>query len=101
MNSLPSFNLERKHERTLSPHTGQQALGSLLIFSILESLFARDAFADNVKPLVNKWVADMDALGHDVKDQKISQIIWQQKMEELYSQVNLTELLKLISIQRY
>jgi hypothetical protein len=86
---------------TLSRRTlGKQALGSVLTFSILESLFARDAFADNVKPLVNKWVADLDALGQDVKGQKISQIIWQQKMEELYSQVNLPELLKLVNFEK-
>lgn len=78
----------------------QQTLGSVLTFSILESLFQHDAFGDSVKPLVNKWVTDLDALGQDVKGQKVSQIVWQQKMEELFAQVDLNELLKLVDFEK-
>lgn len=86
---------------TLSRRTlCKQTLGSVLTFSILESLFQHDAFGDNVKPLVNKWVADLDALGREVKDQKVSQIIWQQKIEELFAQVNLNELLQLVDFEK-
>ena len=78
----------------------QQTLGSVLTFSILESLFQNDAFGENVKPLVHKWVADLDALGREVKGQKVSQIIWQQKIEELFAQVNLNELLQLVDFEK-
>ena len=61
----------------------QQTLGTALTYSLLESLWQTEAFGSDVAPLVHKWVADVDALGREVKGQKVSQIIWQQKMEDL------------------
>ena len=88
--------METISRRTLCRNT----LGSILTFSLLESLFRNDAFGDDVKPLVNKWVADLDALGREVKEQKVSQIIWQQKMEELFATVDLSELLRLVDFEK-
>ena len=78
----------------------KQSLGSLLTFSLLESLWQAEAFGAEVKPLVSKWVADVDALGREVKDQKVSQIVWQQKVEDLFAQVNLDDLLKLVDFEK-
>ena len=75
-------------------------LGSMLTFTLLESLFQHDAFGDEVKPLINKWVSDLDALGRDVKGQNISQILWQQKVEELFARVELNELLRLVDFDK-
>ena len=84
--------MEQVSRRTLC----KQTLGSVLTFSLLESLFQADAFGREVKPLITRWVADLDALGRDVKDQKVPQIIWQHKVEELFAQVDLSELLRLV-----
>jgi len=73
-----------------------QTLGSLLTFSLLETLFRHNAFAEEIKPLAAKWLADVNALSGEVKDQKISQTDWQDKIEELFAKVNLPELLKFI-----
>ena len=78
----------------------KQALGSLLTFSLFDTLFARDAFADAVKPITVRWLADVNALGHEVKDQKIKQLEWQKKIEELYAQVDLADLLKFIDFEK-
>ena len=43
----------------------QDVLGSLLTFSLLETLFSRDALADEVKPLAAAWLAKLDAMGRD------------------------------------
>lgn len=75
-------------------------LGSMLTFTLLESLFQHDAFGDEVKPLINKWVSDLDALGRDVKGQNISQILWQQKVEELFARVELSEVLRLVDFDK-
>lgn len=79
---------------------GRNALGSIITFSLLESLFQHDAFGDEMKPLVHKWVADLDELGRDVKGQKVSQILWQQQVEELFAKVDLDELLKLVDFEK-
>jgi len=78
----------------------QQALGSLLTFSLLETLLERDAFADPVKPLVTRWVADVNDLGVELKHGRLSQLEWQQLVEQLFSNVELPELLKLIDFEK-
>lgn len=78
----------------------RNSLGAILTFSVLESLCQVDAFGGEVRPLIHNWVSDLDALGRDVKGQKIPQIIWQHKVEELFAQVQLTELLKLVDFEK-
>ncbi len=77
-----------------------QGIGSLLTFSLLETLFQHDLWADEIKPLTGRWLADVNQLGQDLKDQKIKQLVWQQKVEELFAQVDLDDLLKLIDFER-
>jgi len=78
----------------------QQALSSVLTFSLLETLFRHDLFADEVKPLTARWIADVNSLGLELKGQKLEQIEWQKKIEELMTQVDLADLLKLIDFDR-
>ena len=78
----------------------RDALGSLLTFSLLETLFECNAFADKVQPITARWLSDVNQLGFDLKDKKVSQIDWQDKLEELFEQVNLEELLKLIDFDK-
>ena len=76
----------------------QQALGSLLTYSLLETLFALDAFASEVRPRTVEWLAGVNALGQDVQGQKLPQVEWQSQIESLFSHVNLPDLLKLIDV---
>ncbi|MES2790875.1 MAG: hypothetical protein V4719_14780 [Planctomycetota bacterium] len=78
----------------------QQALGSLLTFTLLDTLLQRDAFADSVKPLTVKWLADVNQLGNDLKDEKLKQLEWQKKVKELFSQVDLPDLLQLVDFEK-
>ncbi len=78
----------------------KQALGSMLTYSLLETLCQHDAFADEVRPITIKWLGDLNQLGLDAKQQRISQVAWQEKTEELFKQVELQELLKLIDFDR-
>lgn len=78
----------------------KQTLGSLLTFSLLESLYQLDAFGDEVKPVVNRWVKGVAELGKDLKDQKLKQVDWQKKVEELYAVVDLPDILRLIDFDK-
>lgn len=78
----------------------QQALGSLLTFSLVETLFQRDAFAAAVKPITVKWLNDVNQLGTDLKDEKLKQLEWQKKIKELFAQVDLPELLKFVDFDK-
>ena len=68
-----------------------QALGSLLTFSLLETLCRYDLFADEIRPNAIRWLADVNQLGNDLKGQKLEQLAWQKKVEELLPQVDLPE----------
>jgi hypothetical protein len=77
-----------------------QTLGSLLTFSLLETLCRYDLFADEIRPNAIRWLADVNQLGADLKGQKLEQLAWQKKVEELLPQVDMTALLELIDFER-
>jgi len=78
----------------------QQLLGSLMTYGLIETLFHRDLFADTVKPVIHKWMADLNDLCRSLKDHKLKDIEFQAKLEELYKKVDLTELLGLLELDR-
>lgn len=78
----------------------QQALGSLLTVSLLETLMQCDALADEIKPATVKWFQDVNQLGWDVKGQKIKELDWQKKIEELFAKVELDDVLRLIDFEK-
>lgn len=77
-----------------------QALGSLLTFSLLETLCRYDLFAADIRPDAIRWLADVNQLGQDLKDQELDQVVWQQKVEELLPTVDMQSLLELIDFDR-
>lgn len=76
-------------------------LGSLAAYGLLETLFQHDAFAESVKPVINKWMTELNDLSKQLKaDQKLKDLDFQKKLEELYKKVELPELLKLLDLDR-
>src|SRR6478736_3715945 len=78
----------------------QKVLGSLMAYGLIEAVFARNLFADAVKPVVHKWLTDLNELCRDVKGQKVKDTDFQGKLEELYKHVDLRELVTLIDLDR-
>jgi hypothetical protein len=79
---------------------GQQTLGALLTYSLLQTLFARDAFGDELKLLAAKWLKDINDLSNDVKGKQIKQVDWQAKVDELLGKVDLSETLKFLDFEK-
>jgi hypothetical protein len=77
-----------------------QALGSLLTYSLLETVCRHDLFAEEIRPGAAAWVAEVNQLARDLKGEKLDQAAWQKKVEELMARVNLGDLLKLIDFER-
>jgi hypothetical protein len=73
-------------------------IGSAITFSLLETLWSRDLFADPAKPTIQKWAAELLSLTKDLKGQKLTDLQFQAKMEELYKRVDLADLCKLIKL---
>ncbi len=78
----------------------QKLLGSLVAYGLIDTLFRRELLADSVKPVVTRWMAELNTLSQDLKDQKLKDIDFQAKLEDLYRQVDLPELLKLLEFDK-
>lgn len=78
----------------------QQTLGSLLTWSLLETLFSGDAIADEVKPIAAKWLAELNSFSLDLKGKKLEPLQWQKQVEQLFSKVDLPELLTFIDFEK-
>src|SRR5262245_22479122 len=75
---------------------GQQTLGALLTYSLLQTLVARDAFGEEMKLLAGKWLKDLNDLSNDVKGKQLKQTDWQAKVDELLGKVDLSDTLKFL-----
>src|SRR5262249_61797882 len=71
-----------------------------LPFGLLGPLWARDLFAAPVKPVMRQWVLDLHQLGRDLKDQKLKDVDFQAKLEDLYRRVDLPELIRFVELDR-
>lgn len=78
----------------------RQALNSLLTLTLLEAISNNDLWADEVRPTVNAWLTDVNQLGLDLKGEKLEQVAWQKKIEELMARVSMGELLSLLDFDR-
>ena len=79
----------------------QGLLGTLAAYGLIETLFHQDAFAESVKPVIHKWMGELNALSKDLKaERKLKDIDFQKKLEELYKRVELADLLKLLDFDR-
>lgn len=77
-----------------------QTLGSLLTFSLLETLCRYDLFAAEVRGDAIRWLADVNQLGQDLKGQAINQQAWQTKVEELMARANLSDVRALVDFDK-
>ena len=75
-----------------------QLLGSVITFGLVETLWSRDLFADSVKPTIDAWLKELVAMTKDLRGQKLTDLEFQKKMEELYRRVDLSALVNLVKL---
>jgi hypothetical protein len=78
----------------------QTTLGSLLAYSLLETVCGQDALANDVKPIAAKWLAELNDRTRDLRGQKLTQVQWQTETERLFQQVNLPDFLSYVDFDR-
>lgn len=78
----------------------RQALQSLTALALIDGLAAHRLFGDDVRPTVDAWLKQLDAISRDVKDQRIKDVEFQRALEGLYRQVDLPSLLKTLDFDR-
>jgi hypothetical protein len=75
-----------------------QALGSLVAFGLIETVWSHDLFADDVKPTIAAWLKDLVAMTKDLRGRRLTDLEFQAKMEELYRKVDLKALTQLVKL---
>jgi len=78
----------------------KDALGTLLTYSLLETLFSADVFAKEVKPLTATWLAEINELSREVQNKPLEQVAWQDQVEALFEKVDLADLLKFVDFEK-
>jgi hypothetical protein len=73
-------------------------LGSLITFGLIETLWSRDLFADEVKPTIQNWLKELVEMTSDLRGRKLTDLEFQKKMEDLYKRVDLQALCSLIKL---
>lgn len=75
-------------------------LNSLLTFSLLNMACERDLFAQAIKPIIDRWLKNLHQLCGDLRSNKVSQVQWQQQVIQLFSRIELSDLLRFIDFDR-
>jgi hypothetical protein len=78
----------------------KETLGSLLTLSLLETVFERDAFAKELKPLAANWLTEVNQISRDMRGKKITQVQWQEQVEKLMDQADIQDLLKFLDFEK-
>ena len=78
----------------------KEILASISSIALLDSLFAVNAFGKNIKPIAEHWAIQLQEYCADLRVNSLSPIEWQQKIEALYTQIELEEILKFIDFDR-
>lgn len=79
---------------------GLETLGSLLTFSLLETLFHRNAFAQEIEPITARWLAELNQMSVDLKGQSLPPVEWQKQVESLMAKADLPDLLKFVDFDK-
>ncbi len=74
-------------------------LGSAITFGLIETLWTRNLFAEEVKPTIAKWLKELTTITADLRGQKLTDVQFQAKMEDLYKRVDLKSLCDLIKLE--
>ncbi len=71
-------------------------LQSVIAYGLVETLWQRDLVADEAT--IGKWFKDLVELSADLRGQKLKDLEFQAKMEDLYRRVDLAELVKAVKL---
>jgi hypothetical protein len=78
----------------------RNTLQSLTALILIEGLWSRRLLGDDVRPIIDDWVRELNAISRDVHEHRQKDIEFQHSLERLYGRVNLQALLKTLNFDR-
>jgi hypothetical protein len=76
------------------------ALRSLTALALIEGLAAHRLLGADVRPIIDDWFKELDAITRDVHDHKVKDVAFQESLEALYRRVDLPALLRTLDFDR-
>jgi len=78
----------------------RNSLQSLTALVLIEGLWSSRLLGADVRPLIDDWFKEVNAISHDVHEHKTKDADFQKSLEELYRRVDLQSLLKSLDFDR-
>ncbi|MDG2383272.1 MAG: hypothetical protein P8N76_16500 [Pirellulaceae bacterium] len=78
----------------------KSTIGSLLAYSVLETICVSDVLGAELKPIAARWLAELNNRSNDLRGRELTQIEWQSEIEKLFAQVDLNEFLSYVDFER-
>jgi hypothetical protein len=78
----------------------RNALQSLTTVVLIEGLWSNRLLGSDVRPIVDDWFKELEAISRDVHDHRVKDVEFQQSLQKLYRRVDLPALLKTIDFDR-
>lgn len=78
----------------------QTLVEAVASYALFQTLFVRDAFAREVRPVTDRWVRDLHEMAMDLKAGRITPRLWQDQIEALYGRVAFPDLVRRIDFDR-
>jgi hypothetical protein len=75
-------------------------LQSLTTVVLIEGLWSRRLLGADVRPIVDAWFKELDAISREVHEHRVKDVEFQQSLEQLYRRVDLAAVLKTIDFDR-
>ncbi|NMM47767.1 cupin domain-containing protein [Marinigracilibium pacificum] len=76
-----------------------ELIKSLVSFALLDSVYSYQAVGKSIKLIFNHWVVSLNEYCIDLKTGSLTPAQWQTKVEGLFNQIDLTELIKFIDLK--
>ena len=102
-----------KEEKITRREFSKKTLGTVLTFSLFETLFTGcsaskteivakkgDVISPKIEPILKHWAIEMNEICNDLKISKISQKVWQEQIEKLFKRIELKEFLTFIDFEQ-
>ena len=83
----------------------KQTIGSLLTYSLLQSVLRPEALAEGVldqkvASVAGEWLTKVNGMSRELKQHSLSQTQWQKQVESLFAQVDLQEFLRFTDFEK-
>ena len=77
----------------------KKLMAAVVSYALFDSLFASNAFSKSIEPITRHWAIKLNEYCSDLRKNSITTLEWQNHIEGLYNNIELSEILKFIDFE--